>query len=60
MTKEVEFVRTPDFSRVKLIYLRLGKAIQKSILKSDKTEKKNHRQNSFKVESYNYGGLSVS
>ena len=38
--KQVEFVWNPDLLRVKLIYLGLGKAIQKSISKNDKTEKK--------------------
>ena len=39
--EQVELVWTPDFLRVKLIHLGLGKAIQRSISKNDKTEKEN-------------------
>ena len=37
--KQVESVWTPDLLRVKLIYLRLSKAIQKSISKNEEREK---------------------
>ena len=58
--RQVEFVWTPDLSRVKLIYLRLDKTIQKSTSENNRTEKK-FKYRSFKAESITFSsGAQIS